>query len=67
MNEELEKETPGIRLNVPNVEQTEDWIKRSEVEPLLNAAADLLGGSLTHQQLLDSKGNESKRYIIVYK
>ena len=39
----------------------------SKAKELLEEAADLLGGSLTHQQLLDSKGKESKRYIIVYK
>ena len=67
MNNELEKDLPGISLDVPDVERTQAWIDESKAKALLDSAADLLGGSLTHQLLVDSRGNESKRYIIAYK
>ena len=32
MNPELEKDTPGIRLNIPSIERIEKWLKENEQE-----------------------------------
>ena len=32
MNPELEKEDPGIVLNIPSLERIEQWIKENEQE-----------------------------------
>ena len=64
MNEELKEDDPGIRVNVPTKEETEQWM--AGPEELIKKAAALLAGKLEHQTCVDSAGRECKRYIITY-
>ena len=69
MNKEFEEKGENFRLAIPTNEEVIRWLDQQDGDPavvLLEQAAALLGGEITHFTCVDSSLRKCKKYVITY-